>query len=209
VAAVCAARLACRFLAVGGEGGDWMLRLSERETTIEWARGLMDDPRTVYLDTETTGLGDDDEVVDLAVVGWDGTVLIDTLVRPKRQIPPDATNIHHLTDHDVRFAPSWCEVYPRLCNTIAGKRVVVYNAAYDFKIISGCCRHDGLPMPLAPWDCAMHAYARYRGEVNRRSGQFRWHKLEHACQAFGISAGGHRALGDAHACRAVVAAMAG
>lgn len=188
-----------------------MLRLSEREETIAWARALIDDPGTVYLDTETTGLNDGDEVVDLAVIGWDGAVLINTLVRPKRPIPLDATMIHHLTDDDVRFAPSWCEVYPWLCDTIAGKRVVVYNAAYDFRIIQGCCRHDGLPepQPLDPWVCAMDAYARYRGEVNRRSGRFRWHKLEHACQAFGIPVGGHRALGDAIACRAVVTAMAG
>jgi DNA polymerase-3 subunit epsilon len=193
----------------GGGGGGRMLRLSEREATIIWARALIDDPSTVYLDTETTGLNDGDEVVDLAVVGWDGTVLLDTLVRPKRRIPPDATKIHHLTDDDVRFAPSWCDVYPWLCRTIAGKRVIVYNAAYDFKIISGCCRHDGLAMSADPWDCAMNAYARYRGEVNRHSGRFRWHSLERACQAFGIPAGGHRALGDALACRKVVAAMAG
>jgi DNA polymerase-3 subunit epsilon len=36
----------------------------------------------VYLDTETTGLGSDAQVIDIALIDTDGTELINTLVRP-------------------------------------------------------------------------------------------------------------------------------
>ena len=42
----------------------------------------------VFLDTETTGLGRYDEIVEVAVVDLDGSVLINTLVRPASAFRP-------------------------------------------------------------------------------------------------------------------------
>ncbi|MGH2561496.1 MAG: 3'-5' exonuclease [Thermomicrobiales bacterium] len=185
-----------------------MIYRNEWDDSIAWARAVIADPATVFLDTETTGLGGAAEVIDLAVVAWDGSVLIDTLVRPKRPIPAAATRIHGLVDDHVRDAPDWCAVHATLCETLASRRVVVYNAPFDWGIISGCCQGDGLDLPAGLWECAMRAYARYRSEPGGWGGQPRWHKLTDACLAFGITPGGHRALADALACRAVVAGMA-
>ena len=38
---------------------------------------------TVYLDTETTGVADDDEMVELTIIDDDGEPLINTLIKPK------------------------------------------------------------------------------------------------------------------------------
>ena len=37
---------------------------------------------TVYLDTETTGVADDDEMVELTILDDDGEPLINTLIKP-------------------------------------------------------------------------------------------------------------------------------
>jgi DNA polymerase-3 subunit epsilon len=179
-----------------------------RRAAAAWADRVLRDPYTVFLDTETTGLGRDAEVVDMAVVAGDGRVLLDTLVRPKRRIPEDATRIHGITDWQVQTAPSWAMVHGFLHPLLLGRRVVVYNAPYDRGVIDGCCAGDDLPPVATTWECAMREYARFRAEPNGRSGGYRWHKLDQACRAFGITPGGHRALADAFACRAVVAAMA-
>jgi uncharacterized membrane protein YkvA (DUF1232 family) len=107
-------------------------------------------------------------------------------------------------------APGWRAVHAALCAALRGRRVVVYNASFDRGIIAGCCDGDGLDFPATPWpwECAMRAYASYRAEPGGWRGGYRWHKLEAACLAFGLPPGGHRALADALACRAVVAAMA-
>ena len=38
---------------------------------------------TVYLDTETTGVTADDEIVELTIIDDDGKPLINTLMKPK------------------------------------------------------------------------------------------------------------------------------
>jgi DNA polymerase-3 subunit epsilon len=163
----------------------------------------------VYLDTETTGLGLEAEIVDIAVVAADGQVLLNTTVRPNGRIPTEASRVHGIHDADVVNAPSWPIVHNALCRILAGRRTIVYNAEFDRRIVEGCCDRHGLPYPSGKWECAMLAFAQYRGEPNENRGGFRWHKLDVAAAAFGLAPGGHRALGDALACRAVVWGMAG
>jgi DNA polymerase III epsilon subunit-like protein len=64
-------------------------------------------------------------------------------------------------------------------------------------------------MPPLITHCLMKQYAQYHGELAVGSkDQFRSRKLDQACEAFGITPGGHRALADAEASRQVLLAMA-
>ena len=174
---------------------------------VAWAAGIVANERVVYLDTETTGLGAEDEIVELGVIGAGGEVLLDTLVRPSRPIPPMASAVHGLTDTDVLFAPPWELVYPHLLDVLTDRVVVVYNAEFDRRLVGQCCARSRLPEPIAEWHCAMRFYAEFHGEPGRGGG-FRWHPLERAVATFGARPGGHRALGDALACRLIVHGIA-
>ena len=179
-----------------------------REEVIVWAQTIIDDPEVIFLDTETTGLDGNAEVIDIALVDRNGAVLLDTLVRPRRPIPPASSRVHGLVDADVATAPSWAEIHPVLLPLLAHRRVVVFNADYDRRLIHQCCAQDGLGLPACDWECAMLAHAKFVGEPGQWGKQYRWHKLESAAQSFGIDPGGHRALGDAEAARRVVCAIA-
>jgi len=63
--------------------------------------------KLAYLDTETTGLKDYDQIVEICLLDNDGAVLIDSLVKPTVKIPLDATRIHGITDAMVSSAPTW------------------------------------------------------------------------------------------------------
>lgn len=178
-----------------------------RARAIEWARTTAASGEVVYLDTETTGLGAGDEIVDLSVVGADGAVLLDTLVRPTNPIPLVASGIHGIRDRDVVDAPTWSEVYPMLLDIIDLRVVVVYNAPFDAQMVRQCCVQSKIVEPTLDWQCAMRAYAEFEG-LPGRFGGFRLHRLDSAARRFGITPGGHRALADAVVCRAVVQAMA-
>jgi DNA polymerase III epsilon subunit-like protein len=156
--------------------------------------------KTVYLDTETTGLdGRRDRIVEIAIVGEQGDTLLNTLVNPGIPIPPAASRIHGITDSMVRSAPSFDTLWPRILQLLRGNRIVIYNAGFDRKFFP-----DQLTC-AAEIQCAMQAYAELRGERTNKRGGFRWSKLTEAATHIGYdwSNPAHRALGDALACRGV------
>src|SRR5215213_6970859 len=179
-----------------------------RAKAIAWATGVKDDPRVIYLDTETTGFGPRAEIVDIAAVSAAGEVLLESLVQPTRRIPADAIAVHGITNADVKDAPTWCDLYEELLRVLAGRRIIVYNVIFDRQMVNQACERYDLAAPAADWECAMRKYAGFYGNWDSGKRWYRFQKLERAVLAFGAEPGGHRAAADAFACRAVVLGMA-
>ncbi len=154
----------------------------------------------VLLDTETTGLDGTAEVVEIAVLSPRGEVHFDSLIRPVGTIPTPSTAIHHLDDAAVAHAPTWGELYPQIAGLLHRRFVVVYNAAYDRRILEQSCARARVPsLRPAGWHYAMREYARFTGVWNAAKNDYRWHKLQ---------GGDHTALGDCRATLATVEWMA-
>ena len=179
-----------------------------RRESIAWAQQVLVDDRVVYLDTETTGLDGTAEIVEISVLDCRGNVLLDTLVQPSAPIPPDAEAIHGISNSMVAGAPGWPVVSQWLREIVARRTVVVYNADFDFRMVSQMDGRHRLGAGLHPWQCAMRRYSGYAGIWNQKYGNYRFHKLDDAVSAFGHPPGGHRALSDAMACKLVVEGMA-
>ena len=157
--------------------------------------------RYVVLDTETTGTGDDAEIVSIAICSADGTVLLDTLVKPVKPIPMASTKVHHITDADVADCPTWLEIQPLVVEFITGKVVIAYNAQFDFKMLGASDEASGLPAldyhDIAKFGCAMKYYAEYAGDWNDYRESWRWHKLTDAMKQQHLPViDAHHALGD-------------
>lgn len=182
----------------------------QRALVTSWAKARVANPATVFLDTETTGLGPNAEIIDLAVVDLHGNVLIDTLIAPVSPIPPETTRVHGLVDADVAGAPFWTDVYPVLAGLLRERPVVVYNADFDRRMIGYCCAAHGIAGEDGEWHCAMRQYAAWAGvRSDHKRNRYRLHKLGDALATFDLPSGTHRALSDARACRALVLALAG
>ncbi len=155
----------------------------------------------VVLDTETTGLGRDAEICQIAIVNSVGEKLLDTLVKPFHPIPDDATNIHGISNEMVQSAPHWKEVKSDVLEIIQQNNVIVYNAKYDRKLMHQSDRECGLletDYHRDHWYCAMNEYAEYNGDWNDYHGNFKWVKLTTACHKEGVEvANAHSALADA------------
>ncbi|HGT2748147.1 TPA: 3'-5' exonuclease [Pseudomonas aeruginosa] len=165
----------------------------------------------LILDTETTGLDGDAEVIELAVIDCAGQTLIDTLVRPARPIPADATAIHGITDQMVAAAPGWADVRAQLLELLAsGRHLVIYNASYDLRLIRQSDALHGLETPDMAAHCAMLTYAEHWGELDRRGIGYRWQRLGNAAVQQGVKIQGqaHRALADCLTTLGILRAMA-
>ena len=92
----------------------------------------------LFLDTETTGLGADAEICEIAIIDHEGAVIVDSLVKPVAPIPPDAGRIHGITDKMVADAPTIDEIMKGIDGLVKDKLVLIrtYNADYDTRLIS-------------------------------------------------------------------------
>ena len=146
--------------------------------------------KTIYLDTETTGFYDDDELVEVAIIDDDENILMNTLVRPQYHTSwYGAEKVHGISPQDVKDAPTQAEISDQIRDIVRGCRVVIYNAPYDSKYLPEledaasvkCCMREFVDNP---WD--------------------KWCSLTEAADRIGYEfRGAHRALADALACRAV------
>lgn len=168
-----------------------------RQRIAAQARELIDSACLV-LDTETTGVGPDDEVCEIAILDATGRTILDTLIRPSRPIPPEATSIHRITDEMVATAPSWSEIAELFASIVAGRTVVAYNSAFDDRLLMQTHQRHGRPPPLLTTACAMQMYAVWNGEWDKGRDCWRWRKLIDAATFCGTAEpGAHRALADA------------
>ncbi len=176
---------------------------------IETARRWIE-LKPVYLDTETTGLDNQAEIADIAIVDNDGTELVNTLVRPTRPIPVEATWIHGIKNEDVVDAPTFADILPNLILHFE-YLTVIYNRNYDVRLMAQSAKANKIDwLPLTNTVCAMELYAQFHGDWNEYHQSYRWQKQAVAARQLGIEipADLHRAAADANLCRLIVEAMA-
>jgi DNA polymerase-3 subunit epsilon len=185
----------------------------DKEQAIAWAAAALADEGAVILDTETTGLGEASQVIEVSVIDIHGGVLLDSLCRHclLGKIPADASRVHGITDEMLATAPAFPEVWDKLRPILYhASRVIVYNAEYDARLLDQTRQAWGLPEvePLV-FDCAMLPYAAFVGEWNDYHGNYRWQRLTTAAARFGAETNGaHRALDDARMALEVIRGMA-
>jgi|SRR5215204_4159651 len=174
----------------------------DRATSIAWARSLVESGEFCVLDSETTGLKNPVQFVEIAIVDAGARTLFEGTVRPSCAVEVGATRIHGHTAHSLAGSPPFWEIYPDLLDALWGKRVAVYNASYDSRVwdtaVSSLGARGTLVGKLPAWECAMRRYTAYVGEPSKRGG-YRSQKLP---------GGDHSALGDALATLRLIEEMA-
>jgi len=153
-----------------------------------------------YLDTETTGSGEDDEVVQLAIVNSRGASVFDSYIKPSKPIAPEATAISGISDETVKDAPTWSEVHKQINDLLAGQNVYIYNADFDVRIMAQTASKHGLSLPAFNAECLMNTYSLLYAEYNPRTGSYdRRQKLTNAAMQQGVNISdltAHNALDD-------------
>ena len=154
----------------------------------------------IFLDTETTGIGLYDLVIEVGIVDLDGNILFNSLINPGRQIPQDSSKVHGITDDMVADAPSLKEAWSEIEAVLRDRAIGMYNAEFDYRLMKQSVDNAGLPLSIQRNQafCVMNMFAAWYGEWNRRANNFRSQKLEFAGKFCGIDLPNtHHAIDDA------------
>jgi DNA polymerase-3 subunit epsilon len=177
---------------------------------IERARQVLAlDP--IFLDTETTGTGPQDLIIEVGIVDLQGEVLYDGLVNPGVPIPAVSTAVNQITDAMVADAPRWPEVWAKVEPILQKRAIGIYNAEFDWTMLKQSCQASRLPWTLEDGQafCMMKLFAAYYGEWNTRHNGFKSQKLEFAGRICQIDLpNSHQAVDDARLTAALLRYLA-
>lgn len=152
--------------------------------------------QAIVIDTETTGLTDSDELLQISVIDDAGTVLFDSLVRPYFHTEwPEAQKVNGITPEMVAGAPYPHELLPQLVEIFSEMSVCIgYNTSFDL----GFLDRIGIPTEHLTVIDVMQMFVDY---LNANGGTHRRASLSTCTKYFDYQWEGaaHNSLADAKA----------
>jgi len=175
---------------------------NDRDQAQRWAQSWLRREDWVLLDTETTGLGAEDEVIQIAVLGPGGEVLLNEHLCPQEEIAAAAAALHGLTNEKLAAEPTYPAVHGRLQDLLFGKRTIVFNAGFDRRLLRQTALRYNVEPLATTWVCLMRKYAEYVGVWSEDHGNYTFQKLPNP------TPGAHNALSDCEAALDLLERMA-
>ena len=101
-------------------------------------------PNLIFVDTETTGLGPEDRLIQLAFTTNKGE-LLDMRFNPGRPISFEAMAVHHVTEEMVKGLPAFkgSQAHEDLVARLENHIFVAHNAPFDLRMLE----REGIPRP--------------------------------------------------------------
>lgn len=177
-----------------------MQQPAQKRDLLDPLRRILAGTDWLVLDTETTGLERDAQIVEIAAVCPDGS-LFQSLVKPEEAVHAAAQRLHGLTNEILDTAPPFAELAADLRRRLMGRTVLGYNVGFDRARLWNEMARARQPAPRCRWFCLCELTTKHSG--SRLS-------LSQALQHYGVDFEGprHRAAGDARATLALARALA-
>lgn len=174
--------------------GLWGLHIADRPDTRGSAR--LDTLSYAVVDVETTGgraLHGDRITEIAAVVVRRGEIadVFETLVNPRRSIPPWITRLTNISWSMVKNAPPFEGVCDKVLDVLGGHVFVAHNARFDWTFVSAEIERATGRTLDGPRLCTVKLARKLLPQLRRRS-------LDYVAMHYGVEIHGrHRAAGDA------------
>ena len=159
---------------------DYINHAEVKQVASSWAKERLHDPKTLIVDTETTGLLSSDsetEVCQISIINTKGQPVLSLLVNPGRPIPLVVQKIHGITSEDVKDSPGFKEISPILYSTFQGKHLVAFNARFDIHLLWHLFDKYKVPKPECEVSCAMEQYSAWNGVWSPQKEDWKWQRL--------------------------------
>lgn len=149
----------------------------------------------VCIDCETTGLDlDKDAIIEVAVTKFSLETVIEefeTLIDPKRDIPPESIQIHHITPEMVDGKPMIQEMLPSILEIVGRHIIVGHGVKFDIEMLARAAEKHEIPTHIR------HNRIIDTLRMARSYGESPINSLEQLRRHFNIEPeGAHRAMSD-------------
>lgn len=185
----------------------------DQQAAVTWAQDLLKRDNWCILDTETTGLGSWDEIVEIALIDSTGQTLLNQKIKPTCPISSGAAEIHGILYEHLADCPTFDQLLLPLLKAVGTRDLIIYNAEFDLRLIRQSIKPYGIQLAFPTSDrrgcriftnggsiiCAMQWYSQWVGEWNDYYGNYKWQRLP---------GGDHSALGDCLATLGAIKVMA-
>ncbi len=105
--------------------------------------------RQVALDLETTGLTEDNRVIEIGCVEIIDRKLtgreLQHYVNPEREIEQGAQEVHGITEERLRGCPKFADIMDEVLEFVKGAEVLIHNAPFDEGFLDRELEHAGRP----------------------------------------------------------------
>ena len=147
----------------------------------QWAAERLADSKTVFVDTETTGLPSrdpDTEICQIAITDTKGRPLFSMLIKPNKPMGAEVIGVHGITNEQVQNQPIFPQVAKFLSFVLEDRHLVAYNADFDIKLLWSLYKKYDQDLPkVAGASCAMDRYSEWVGDWNEKKSGYKWQKL--------------------------------
>lgn len=146
----------------------------------------------IFYDCETTGTNvEKDLIIEIAACKSDSEETFSSLIFVDRQIPSEATQIHGISNDDIKDSPVFPEVFLQFKEFCDDNVLVAHNNdLFDLPILKNECLRHNLEMPNWIFIDSLKWARKYCPHVPR-------HSLQYLRQAFNFPKNrAHRALDD-------------
>lgn len=102
---------------------------------IEFKKLGLNNTDYLILDTETTGLQKDDEVIELAIIDFTGKEIYHSMYEPQKDVHWAASKVSKLTKKKLIGSPKFMDEWSRIVELIDNKKLIAHNATFDYQLI--------------------------------------------------------------------------
>lgn len=98
----------------------------------------------LIIDTETTGLQNDDEIVELTIINLEGKELYHSLFKPEKSVHWAASKKTGISTKMLLNSPFFKDEWLKIKDIIGEKRLIAHNVEFDYRLVKQTLKRYGL-----------------------------------------------------------------
>ena len=98
----------------------------------------------LIMDIETTGGGNDDEIIHLSVINLRGQEVYESYFNPQKELPAEYSKAGKLTKKKLMYKPSWKNEWKLISRLLREYPVIMHNAKFNVRMIGQTCKKHNI-----------------------------------------------------------------